>query len=180
MKILQYVGTFDLAILRDQLLGAFPTWREDLGNGIVIEHFGLAYDETTSILSLMTPDDADELLVQQAIDAHDPSAQLYTPLTWQDILEARQVFLNLPSWATWTPDEAETYVNNEILNGMTKAQVEAYIDANITGTTVATLREQVKGAFKLVAGELIDLRLICGKMAYAIMLLRNVAIRRRV
>ncbi len=86
----------------------------------------------------------------------------------------------LPNWATWTPSEAENYVNTEILNGMTRAEVEAYIDANITGTTVTTLREQVKVAFKLVAGELIDLRLIAGKMAYSIMLLRDVAIRRRI
>src|SRR4030067_1185918 len=174
MKLLQYVGTFDLVILRDQLRAAVAAWRVDYGNGVIIEYFGMAYDETNSILTLMVPNDADEQMVQQVIDGHDPSAQLYLPLSWREILGARQALLNLPNWATWTPEEAEACVNADILSGMTKVEIEGWIETNVTNLDTA------KTALKLVGGEIVDLRLICSKMAYSIMLLRNVAIRRRV
>lgn len=172
MKDLQYIGTFDTGILKQQLLSAFPDWRYQ-SEGIVIEYFGMNYDELAHRLVLSVPDSADENAILQIVDAHDPTAQLFTPLNWDEVIQSRLNFMQMPNWATWTAEQAQTYISNEILAGMTQAQIEAWIDTNVTNIVTA------KTALKLVGDELIDLREICMNMAKALVYLRDVAIRRR-
>lgn len=173
MKDLLYIGTFDIPILRNQLLAAFPSWRDDNGQGRITEYFGMDYDQLTSTLRLSVPDNADEIIINQVIDMHDPSAQLYTLLTWQEIISARNNFMTLPNWSIWTAEEASGFVSGDILAGMNKTEIEDWIDLNVT--TLAT----AKTALKLLADELIDSREITAKIVTMLVYLRDVAIRRR-
>lgn len=171
MKNLQYIGTFDMDILIPQLLETFPEWRTIEGN-TVIDHFGCDYID--GVLTLNVPDNADELLIKQVLDMYDPSVGIYTPLNWEDIVLLRNKFMQLPDWSTWTPEEASTYIHDNILSGMTRTDLEAWVDTNVTNITTA------KTALKLLGDEVIDLREICMKMAYSIMILRDVIIKRRI
>lgn len=172
MKSIQYIGTFDLPLLITQLLEYFPSWRVISGN-VTTDYFGYEHDEIGHILILNVPDDTDENELLQVIDAHDPTARIYTALNWQDVLNARLFFMQMPDWSTWTPEQASTYIHDNVLAGMTREEVEAWVDTNVTSLATA------KTALKLIGDELVDLREICMRMAYSIMLLRDVAIRRR-
>lgn len=79
------------------------------------------------------------------------------------VWQTREDFHKLHGWATWTGQQASDYNRGAVLNGMNKAEVEAWVDANITGTTVTQLRTQTKAALKQIGGELIDLREIAQK-----------------
>lgn len=89
------------------------------------------------------------------------------------VWQTREDFHKLHGWATWTGQQASDYNRGAVLNGMNKAEVEAWVDQNITGTTVTQLRTQTKAALKQIGGELIDLREIAQKLAQAIMYLRD-------
>ena len=68
-------------------------------------------------------------------------------------------YATLPEWMKdLTAQDATDYINGEIWNGMTIEQIEAYIDANITGTTIAVLRGQMIVALKQMAGAVIAMR----------------------
>lgn len=171
MKTLQYTGSFDEAILIQQLIAAFPAWRVITPGGIV-EHVGSYYNELTGVLTLWVPDNTDEQLVQQVIDAHDPSAVPWTPATWQDIVNFRRNFLALPNWATWTTDEASIYIHDQILNGFTVEELATWVNTNVTDLASA------KTALTTVGQELIELREITSNMAKAIIILRDLVVRR--
>ena len=90
------------------------------------------------------------------IAAHDPNGLLPED---QAAKNAVIEYATLPEWMkTLTAQEANDYINGEIWNGMTIEEIEAYIDANITGTTVAQLRNQLIVALKQTAGAVIAMR----------------------
>jgi len=91
---------------------------------------------------------------------------------------ARTGWKDLGDWSTWTPQQAQDYVNAEILNGWDQAQIDSYIDANITGTNVTQLRTQTVAALKLLSGNLITLRNIVGVIAKVILYIRDILIKR--
>jgi len=93
-------------------------------------------------------------------------------------ISARTGWKYLGDWATWQPQQAQDYVNAEILNGFDQAQIDAYIDENITGTTIAQLRTQTVAALKLLSGNLITLRNIVGVIAKVILYIRDILIKR--
>jgi len=117
--------------------------------------------------------------LQDVVDAHVPTME-YFDEEKDPILEAsaREGWKDLGVWSTWQPQQAQDYVNAEILNGMDKAQIDAYIDANITGTTIAQLRAQTIGALKLLAGNLITMRNILGIIAKVPLYIRDILIKR--
>ena len=78
----------------------------------------------------------------------------------------------MPNWATWTPDEGRQAVQANVLNGYDKAQLDAYIDTNVSNIASA------KTALKLLGEAVIDLREIVGVMAQAILLLRDIVVRK--
>lgn len=78
---------------------------------------------------------------------------------------------NLPGWANWTATEAANYISTNVLGGMTREQVESWVDTNVSNLA------QAKTALKLLGDELIDLREICENMARAIMFLRDISLK---
>jgi hypothetical protein len=167
MKTLQFFGTFDEILLINQLLTAFPQWITRDGVSVTCR-LGSVYDGQT--LTLIVPDDADELAVQTVAEAHDP---LYAqPAELAEVKAARAALRQLPNWATWTAGEATTAITQDILSGMDKAAVEAWVDANV-GTLA-----QAKTALKFIGGELVDLREICARLAQAVIYLRDIAVRK--
>ena len=89
-------------------------------------------------------------------------------------------YSQLPDWAkTGTAEDAETYINNQIFNGQDIAQVEAWIDSNITGTNITTLRNQVKAALKVTAGAIIAMRGLFILTSKLLIFIRDLAIRFR-
>lgn len=93
----------------------------------------------------------------------------------QKPIDAMADFSNLPGWAFWSGGEAADYIHTTVLNGMDKNQVNAWIDANIGGTTLAAVLTSVRAGFKLLAGAIIDLRTITESLAQAVMFLRDIA-----
>ena len=89
-------------------------------------------------------------------------------------------YANLPTWAkTGTADEAETYITNQIFSGQTQAQVDAWIDANITGTTITALRTQLIAALKITAGAVITMRGLFILTSKLLVYIRDLVIRFR-
>lgn len=101
-------------------------------------------------------------------------SMLSTPQTAQELNDlsdyqsARASFNQLPNWATWTAQQASDYILNNVLNGMTQAQVDSYINAN----TVDTVLHQI-------GATLINIRTILQNIAMAIIYLRNLIVRFR-
>lgn len=102
---------------------------------------------------------------------------LSSPITTQegfdltDYSSAKSSFANLPNWATWSSLDASNYINQNILNGMTQAQVDAYINSNaINISGINTVLHQIGTA-------LINIRTILSYMAQAIIFIRNLVIR---
>lgn len=87
--------------------------------------------------------------------------------------QAKIDFRTLPGWASWTGQQAADYVHNAIHNGMTVQELDAWIDTNITGTTVPQILASVRAAFKqLVRADLAG-RDISEKNATGTMFLRD-------
>lgn len=118
----------------------------------------------------LTP--AEQAQAEAVIAAHDPDAPTPTEQDERQAQAARTDFRTLPQWATWTPDQAKTYVAANVLTGQSKAEVDAWIDANVTSLATA------KNGLKLLGAAILDLRAIVGALAYAILLLRDIAVRR--
>ena len=152
----------------DELLAAFPEWIVGEGE----ERQCLLFLEGNDQGVRMTvPDDANEEGISIVVTAHNPDELSIAEIINKEIADSYTGFRTIPNWATWTPQEAEDFVHGDILNGMTKAEVEAWVDANVT--TLAT----AKNALELIGGELIDLRNVCEKLALSVMYLRNIVVR---
>jgi hypothetical protein len=83
-------------------------------------------------------------------------------------------FGSLPGWAEWSAAEAAGYMHGQVLNGMSQAEVDAWVDANVTSLAGA------RAALKMVAGSLISVRGILENLGKAVVFLRDlvVALRR--
>jgi hypothetical protein len=125
---------------------------------------------------------AHQAALQSAVDTHAPSIVYFA----SEIAEVESelattqklTFRSLPEWATWTPDEGKAQIQSRVLEGKSKADIDALVDSSITGTTLATLKPQIIGALKYLGGGIVALREIVAVMGYAILLLRDVVIRR--
>lgn len=88
-------------------------------------------------------------------------------------------FRALPDWATWTPEQAAETLRTAILNGMTKAEARAAIDAQFAGVTnLAQLGAATVVILKTLADAVIDGR-DKGHVneARALMWLRDISVR---
>jgi len=90
-----------------------------------------------------------------------------------DYAAAAGNFNNLPDWSTWTPTQATTYIHDNILSGQTQAQLDTWIDNNVTSFPGTRL------ALKQIGGSMLTIRSILENMAKAILYLRNLLIRLR-
>lgn len=92
--------------------------------------------------------------------------------------QAKLDFRNLPGWAEWTGPEVADYLRANILNGMTKEQADAWIDANVGGANLAAVLVSVRTALKLLAAAVIDGRDVGHQNeARAIMFLRDICLK---
>ena len=80
----------------------------------------------------------------------------------------------LPDWAkTGTAEDAEIYINNQILNGQTEAEIEAWIDANVTSLAEA------KVALIQIAKALVAMRGLFILISKLLLFIRDLVIRFR-
>ena len=169
MKFLK-VGQVRIEQLRDEIRRGvieFPSMAiQWVGDGVEIEDVeGKATTYQTEL--------------QTVIDDHVPT-MVYFESETDPILEAtaRAGWKDLGAWSTWQPQQAQDYVNAEILNGMDQAQIDAWIDTNITGANISQLKPQIITALKLLAGNLITLRTVVGIIAKVILYIRDILIKR--
>ena len=147
-------------------------WKGDSSNGTYADIGEWRDPETTKPTEQECLDEWDVYLIEKAaLDAEEAQIE-------QSEIDGRTGWKDLGNWSTWTPQQAQDYVNAEILNGFDQAQIDVWIDANITGTTVTQLREQMIVALKLLAGNLIALRNIDAIEAMVQLYTRDILIKR--
>lgn len=84
-------------------------------------------------------------------------------------ITAKQEMVALPDWGSITADQAQAKING-VMAGMTKAEVEAKINADVTSLATA------KTAMIWLAKETVEMRDILKKMVRAIIHLRDQAL----
>jgi len=92
-------------------------------------------------------------------------------------VEARQLFDNLPDWATWSSQQAAEALRTGILAGMTKVEARAAIDAQIAAApqNLAGLVTALAQIVKTLSDAVIDGRDLGDQNeAQAIMFLRDI------
>lgn len=117
--------------------------------------------------------------VQALLDTN--AAQLWTEAQANGRLatnaELSQIaWQNLPVYlATWTPAQAAQYIHDSVFSGLDAAGADAWIDANVTGTNLATALASVRAALKILAHAIItDRDVVDSNMAQGILLLRDI------
>lgn len=132
---------------------------------------------------IIIEDSDNEPAVRAVYNAHDAAR-----LTPQEQAEKNALgdYANLATWAkTGTAAEAETFINNQVWNGQTVAQVEAWIDTNITNITTANVAQinarllSIRQALKLAAGAIINMRGLFVLTAKLLIYIRDLVIRFR-
>jgi hypothetical protein len=151
--------------LRDELysiLGAFPS--------MAIQWNGVDAVEIEDIDGKATQYQSE---LQTMIDAHVPTTE-YFDYEKDPIIDvaARAGWRDLGNWATWEPQQAQDYVNDEILSGWDQEQIDEYINVNVVNIASA------KTALKLLAGNIITMRTILGIIAKVILYIRDILIKR--
>ena len=86
--------------------------------------------------------------------------------------EQKSNFRGIPNWATWTPDEGKSYIHNAIFSGQSTEDIQSWIDTNVMNLA------QAKTSLKQMADAIITLRNQQENIAYAILLLRDIVVRR--
>ncbi|RPJ25744.1 MAG: hypothetical protein EHM35_15345 [Planctomycetaceae bacterium] len=159
---------FNNDLLREQLLAVFPAWAIINPAGLPDTAFYFMRD-TEETWHMHAPDDADLLAVQAIIDAH--NANEPSSIERRDTLLAfsRLGLTTIPGWATYSADEARDAITNAVLAGMDEAQFDAWVDANITANSVAT----IKASFKNLGKEVIQLRDMTARLAMMVANLRD-------
>ena len=80
----------------------------------------------------------------------------------------------LPNWIkTWTADDASTYVHDNVLNGFSSVEVDAYVN-NLPNTVAG-----MKAGLKQIGGALVAIRDILEIIAELLMYIRDLVIRFR-
>ena len=83
-------------------------------------------------------------------------------------------YSQLPEWAkTGTAEDAEIYINENILNGQSEAEINAWIDANVTNIASA------KAALKQIASALVAMRTLFILVTKLLLFIRDLVIRFR-
>ena len=121
--------------------------------------------------------------VNQVIDTHNSSD---LTVKEQAIVEADTGYTILPEWACiGTAIQAENYLTEQIFSGQTQAQVEIWIDANITNITTANVSQinarlaMIRQGLKLASGAIITMRGFFIITAKLLIYIRDLVIRFR-
>lgn len=119
------------------------------------------------------------VVIESSLDVTLINGLVSTPTTptesslLQLVINSAGNFDSLPDWSTWTAQEANDYVTSNILNGWNQAQVDSYIDTNVTSLAGA------RTAFKQIGAAIISIRTIMTFMAKAVVYLRDYTLRLR-
>lgn len=166
--VLSYVGNFDLDLLKEQIIQAYPEIRK-VANNYTVEY--IAFENYSGgILTIIFFSAVDAAIINYVIKNHDATAA--HPIDWKTIIAAKNKWMALPNYATWTAEEAEAYIESQIFSGWTQAQIDLWIDTNVTNIATA------KTALKTLTVEIMDLKEIVKKTAYLLMLLRDIVVKR--
>lgn len=168
MQTYEYSGNFDVSRFREELLAEFPEFRIVDSPARVRELFFINYLNNRLLVGV--PDGTDATRIQNLFLAHDPLA-VHPRSAYAEIEATRGHFQQMPQWATWTPEEAESFVQSSILNGDDQAALDVWIESSVTNLAGA------RTALKQIAGSLIAIRTILTAMAKAIIYLRDIAVR---
>jgi len=111
--------------------------------------------------------------LQTVVDNHVPTME-YFQSEKDPIIEAtaRTGWKDLGNWSTWEAQQAQDYVNAEILNGWDKTTIDDWIDSNVTNIATA------KTALKLLAGNIITIRTILGIISKVVLYIRDILIKK--
>lgn len=145
-------------LLHTQLANAGLPVVSVFSNGVVIYGRVLTSEET--------------VLAASIVSLHNPAVLSPSEQDELEVSTAKMDFRQFPDWATWTPQQASDYVNDNILSGMDKVAIDAWIDTNVTSLTTA------KTALKLLAEAIVDIRGVLKAIARAVIFLRIIAVRR--
>ena len=86
---------------------------------------------------------------------------------------ARTGWKDLGDWiVTFTPDEAELYVRNQIFDGIEPSALDIWIDTNVTDLASA------RTALKFIGANIMTIRTILGIIAKVILYIRDILIKR--
>jgi hypothetical protein len=117
---------------------------------------------TVDYADILTPEEI--TLAAQIIASHDPTN--YVELRReQAILLARAI----PGWATYSPAQMETAITNGVMSGYDQTGFDAWVDANVTVASLATL----KAVTKLQGHAILDLRTAVILLSKMILALRD-------
>lgn len=145
----------------------------------------LSYGDPADIVTVFDTDN--QAAVQAVYNAHTVTADELEVLTARDVKNAAIVdYNNLAAWArTGTASEAETYINSQVWNGQTIAQVNAWVDANITNISTANVAQInarldfIRQGLKLAASAIINMRGLFILTAKLLIYIRDLVIRFR-
>lgn len=165
-KKLTYQGSFKGNLLADQLQAAL-NW-----SPVTEEKTARLFSRDNEV-EIHADDDTEESVIAAIVVAHDPDVLTQGEIISRDFDKAVEDFKSYPDWATWTPDQAEQHVVDNVINGFDKIELDAWIDSNVTDLTSAIT------ALKLIGGAIVDLRSIVSKIAKMVMWIRDVVIKVR-
>ena len=88
-------------------------------------------------------------------------------------VSSRTGWKDLGDWiVTFTPDEAELYVRNQIFDGIEPSALDIWIDTNVTDLASA------RTALKFIGANIMTIRTILGIIAKVILYIRDILIKR--
>jgi len=145
-----------------------PYLLKDGGGGAYADILEWLDTETTQ------PTEAECLAEWDVMVAERAEVQAEQDLVTDTETNAITKYSQLPEWVkTGTAEDAETYITGQILNGQTKAEIEAWIDANVNSLADA------KVALKQIASALIAMRGLFILISKLLLFIRDLVIRFR-
>lgn len=145
----------------------------------------LSFDDPPTTITIFDTDN--QAAITAIYDMHTITADEAEVITARLVKEAAFVdYGNLAAWAkTGTAADAETYINSQVWSGQTIAQVNTWIDTNITNVTTANVAQInarldfIRQALKLAAAAIINMRGLFVLVARLLIYIRDLVIRFR-
>ena len=142
-------------------------WKGDSSNGTYADIGEWRDPETTKPTEQECLDEWDVYLVEKVItDAEETQFE-------ENETIARTGWKDLGDWiVTFTPDEAELYVRNQIFDGIEPSALDTWIDTNVTDLASA------RTALKFIGANIMTIRTILSIIAKVILYIRDILIKR--
>lgn len=153
-------------------------------NSVTIE---LDQDTNSHVIQIIKDDWNNHLVIDNILYHNGQPVVINPPGEYYRAIQSVETeYPTLPDWVkVGTAVQAETYINNQIWNGQTIKQVEAWIDINIADLTIANINQinirlaAIRQGLKLVAGAVIATRSLFILTAKLLIYIRDLVIRFR-